>query len=110
MVEKWLQQVEVLMIRSLKDICGMSIKNYNDPSREEWILTWPGQIVQCVNCIFWTTEATEAITTETLADFAVRCTHQIEKCVKMVQGKLEPGNQITIEALIVIDVHGKVIF
>lgn len=55
----------------------------------------------------WTSEVTQAIFNATLADLVQKCTNQIEECVQLVQGKLDPGNQITIEALVVIDVHGR---
>lgn len=107
MVEKWLQEVQVLMIQSMQDICSTSLKAYSDAERSEWILTWPGQIVQCCNCVNWTTEATNAILNNALVEYHDKCTLQIEQSVKLVQGKLSPGNQVTVEALIVIDVHGK---
>lgn len=66
------------------------------------------QVVQCGNCIQWTKEVTEAIMNKTLKQQVEKCTEQIEQSVKLVQGKLDPGNQVTIEALIVIDVHGKI--
>lgn len=109
MVEKWLQQVEKLMIQSMKDICAQSLNAYPNTGRPEWILTWPGQIVQCGNCIFWTSETTEAIQNGTLDEYHDKCTKQIEQSVELVQSKLLPGSQITVEALIVIDVHGKLI-
>lgn len=59
-----------------------------------------------MDCIQWTKDVTKAISGGTLAEQLTKCTRQIEGCVQMVQGKLEPGNQITVEALIVIDVHG----
>lgn len=105
MVEKWLQQVEKLMIQSLKDICAQALAAYPTTNRAIWTLTWPGQIVQCGDCIFWTTEATEAIQEGTLGEYLDQCTAQIEQSVQLVQGSLLPGNQITVEALIVIDVH-----
>lgn len=105
MVEKWLQQVEMLMIQSMKDICSQSIAAYMTSGRPEWILTWPGQIVQCNDSVMWTTETTEAINDNTLDEFLEKCSFQIQQSVQLVQGKLAPGNQITVEALIVIDVH-----
>ncbi|XP_076256705.1 dynein heavy chain 3, axonemal [Rhynchophorus ferrugineus] len=105
MVEKWLIQVESVMIQSLKDITKKAIDNYPSVERPTWILTWPGQIVQCVDCIEWTSEVTGAIFSGNLAEQEELCSEQIEQCVKMVQGTLKPNNQVTVEALIVIDVH-----
>ncbi|KAH1026251.1 hypothetical protein HUJ05_010798 [Dendroctonus ponderosae] len=105
MVEKWLILVESVMIQSLKDITKKAIDNYPAVERPTWILTWPGQIVQCVDCIEWTTEVTGAIFSGNLAEQEEICTEQIESSVKMVQGTLKPNNQVTVEALIVIDVH-----
>ncbi|CAG9858599.1 unnamed protein product [Phyllotreta striolata] len=107
MVEKWLIQVQYVMIQSLKDVMRDSIVNFPQVDRETWILSWPGQIVQCVNCIIWTTDVTEAIFKSTLEKQEQACLDQIEQSVKMVQGKLKPNNQMTVEALIVIDVHAK---
>lgn len=107
MVEKWLVQVETIMIQSLKDVTSESIKHYPTVERPDWILHWPGQVVQCVDCIQWTTEVTSAIFQGTLQEQESLCTEQIEQSVKMVQGKLKPNNQVTVEALIVIDVHGE---
>lgn len=107
MVEKWLLKVQQLMIQSMIDITGQSVNNYDSETRASWILSWPGQIVQCVDCIMWTSEVTQAIISASLKELIAKCTDQIEECVQLVQGKLEPGSQITIEALIVIDVHGR---
>lgn len=107
MVEKWLVQVEAIMIQSLKDVTRNSLKNYPQVSRQSWILSWPGQVVQCVDCVQWTSEVTNAIFSGALEEQEELCTEQIEQSVKMVQGKLKPNNQVTLEALIVIDVHCK---
>ncbi|KAJ8964394.1 hypothetical protein NQ317_006775 [Molorchus minor] len=107
LVEKWLVQVEGVMIQSLKDITRDSVANYPTVDRTTWILNWPGQVVQCVDCVEWTADVTNAIFSGTLQEEEDLCTEQIEACVKMVQGKLLPNNQITIEAMIVIDVHGR---
>ncbi|KAJ8963034.1 hypothetical protein NQ314_005606 [Rhamnusium bicolor] len=107
MVERWLVQVETIMIQSLKDITRDSVNNYPSVDRPTWILNWPGQIVQCVDCVQWTTEVTQAIFNGSLKQQEDLCTEQIESSVKMVQGKLKLNNQVTVEALIVIDVHAR---
>lgn len=107
MVEKWLVQVESMMLQSLKDITAESLKAAATAKRIDWIHEWPGQIVQCCNCIQWTNDVTQAILEGTLKQQTELCTKQIETSVKMIQGRLSIGTQITVEALIVIDVHGR---
>ncbi|XP_018322727.1 dynein heavy chain 3, axonemal isoform X2 [Agrilus planipennis] len=107
MVEKWLLQVQYLMIQSMKDLTTESVQTYAETDRRRWILSWPGQIVQCVDCIMWTTEVTDSIKFGRLKEQVERCNDVIQTSVNMVQEKLEPGSQITVEALIVIDVHGR---
>lgn len=34
--------------------------------RKKWVLQWPGQVVICASSIFWTTEVSEAIVSNTL--------------------------------------------
>lgn len=60
-----------------------------------------------MDSIQWTSEAVEAILEGTLDKYVDKCTYQIEQSVKLVQGKLAPGHQLTMEAVIVIDVHCK---
>ncbi|CAG9786462.1 unnamed protein product [Diatraea saccharalis] len=108
MVERWLQQLEQQMIVSLRDVATEAITAYATTQREEWVLIWPGQIVQAGSCVQYTTEAIEAIQTSSLPELVERSTQQITGLVYLVQGELDPGNRITVEALIVLDVHDDV--
>ncbi|XP_052759353.1 dynein axonemal heavy chain 3 [Galleria mellonella] len=107
MVEKWLQQLEQQMIVSLRDVATEAVGAYPISKREEWVLNWPGQIVQAGSCVQYTAEVIEAIETNSLPALVQRSTEQITGLVYLVQGYLDPGNRITIEALIVLDVHGR---
>ncbi|KAG5305945.1 DYH3 protein, partial [Pseudoatta argentina] len=107
MVERWLCQVEELMLISLRDIAEQSVLAYFDAMREEWVLSWPGQIIICVSQIHWTNEVYESFEQRTTPIYLSKCTDQIEDIVALVRGKLEPGARITLNALIVIDVHAR---
>lgn len=56
MVERWLQQLEQQMIVSLKDVTAEACTAYPITKREEWVLVWPGQIVQAGSCVQYTSE------------------------------------------------------
>lgn len=60
LVEKWLQQVEIVMRLSLKNQALRAIEAYlNSMSRNEWISSFPGQIILASNLIFWTKDVTK---------------------------------------------------
>lgn len=61
MVEKWLSQVETLMVQSVHDICMEAVSAYVNSPRETWVLSFPGQVVLCGSSIHWTTQVEEAI-------------------------------------------------
>lgn len=44
------------MIISLRDVAAESITAYPLTRRDEWVLNWPGQIVQAGSCIQYTAE------------------------------------------------------
>ena len=64
MVEKWLLQVEDVMINSIRKVISESVEGYKTTSRDRWVLDWPGQVVLCVSSIYWTQEVTEAMQKE----------------------------------------------
>ena len=61
MVEKWLLQVEDVMISSIRKVIIDSMAGYPHTPRNQWVLQWPGQVVLCVSSMFWTTEVVEAM-------------------------------------------------
>ena len=58
-VEKWLSEIEGVMIETLKKITKTAIED--DSKRVDWIRKWPAQTVLAVNMIRWTQKAEEAI-------------------------------------------------
>ena len=53
-----------------------------DP-RLQWVREWPGQVVICVNQIYWTAEVHEAIRsgTQGVKDYALKLQAQVPCCV-----------------------------
>ncbi|KAF7668491.1 hypothetical protein LDENG_00010030 [Lucifuga dentata] len=107
MVEKWLLQVEIIMLRSVREVIHKGLIQYDEVPRKEWVLQWPGQVVICASSIFWTTEVSEAIQTNSLPAYVDKCNAQIADIVELVRGKLPGGARMTLGALTVIDVHAR---
>uniref|UniRef100_A0A4W6E1J2 Dynein axonemal heavy chain 12 n=1 Tax=Lates calcarifer TaxID=8187 RepID=A0A4W6E1J2_LATCA len=94
-VEKWLVQVEDVMLRSVRDA-------YAETARSQWVKEWPGQVVLCTSQIFWTLEVHEAIRAG-----ADQLQSQLNDIVELVRGKLPKQTRITLGALVTIDVHAR---
>ncbi|XP_038526379.1 dynein heavy chain 3, axonemal isoform X1 [Canis lupus familiaris] len=107
MVEKWLQQVEQMMLASMREVIRLGIEAYVQVPRNQWVLQWPGQVVICVSSIFWTKEVSQALVEKTLPDFLKKSNDQIAQIVQLVRGKLSSGARLTLGALTVIDVHAR---
>ena len=116
-VELWLDKVEESMRNSVRDHLCRSIDDYVKKSdtmegRSKWLLSWPGQVVLAISCLFWTRETEEALTLEKnagLHKYAVKCDEQKQGLVNCVRGKLTRVERATIQALLVIEVHNQVI-
>uniref|UniRef100_A0A3P8VG82 Dynein axonemal heavy chain 7 n=1 Tax=Cynoglossus semilaevis TaxID=244447 RepID=A0A3P8VG82_CYNSE len=107
MVEKWLLQVEHLMLRSVQHVIHGGVIQYCELPRKEWVLRWPGQVVICASSIFWTSEVSEAISKHSLPAYVDKSNDQIADIVELVRGALPGGARMTLGALIVIDVHAR---
>ncbi|RKO99706.1 hypothetical protein CXG81DRAFT_14142 [Caulochytrium protostelioides] len=109
-VEAWLLQVQRSMLASMQDICRRAVKDYTEKPREAWVLDWPGQAVIAVSSIFWTYEVEQAIMRpdpKSLAAYLELSTKRLESIVALVRGQLTKLNRITLEALVVIEVHAR---
>ncbi|KAM6899568.1 dynein axonemal heavy chain 3 [Xenentodon cancila] len=107
MVEKWLLQVETVMLKSVRHVIHEGVMQYAEVPRKKWVLEWPGQVVICASSIFWTSEVSEAIQTNSLPAYVEKCNAQIADIVELVRGKLPGGTRMTLGALTVIDVHAR---
>ncbi|CAH1783738.1 unnamed protein product, partial [Owenia fusiformis] len=108
-VEKWLLQVQDVMLMSVRDVTAASREAYAIEAREDWVQDWPGQVVICVSSIFWTIEVQEAVKggPAGLREYYDKLNTQLSAIVKLVRGKLSKQTRITLGALVVIDVHAR---
>uniref|UniRef100_A0A3P8ZCE8 AAA+ ATPase domain-containing protein n=1 Tax=Esox lucius TaxID=8010 RepID=A0A3P8ZCE8_ESOLU len=108
-VEKWLVQVEDIMLRSVRDVVARSKVAYAETNRSQWVREWPGQVVLCTSQIFWTLEVHEAIRAgaQGLKSYYQLLQSQLKDIVELVRGKLPKQTRITLGALVTIDVHAR---
>ncbi|CAL9702663.1 unnamed protein product [Knipowitschia caucasica] len=106
-VEKWLVQVEDVMLRSVRDVIARSRQAYAETNRSQWVREWPGQVVLCTSQIFWTLEVHEAIEAGCLKKYYDQLQSQLNDIVELVRGKLPKQTRTTLGALVTIDVHAR---
>ncbi|XP_070559445.1 dynein axonemal heavy chain 12-like isoform X2 [Ptychodera flava] len=108
-VEKWLLQVQDVMLLSVRDVIEAAHEAYAIEAREDWVQEWPGQVVLCVSQMYWTVEVHEAIRAgpQGLPEYLEKLRAQLGDIVQLVRGKLSKQTRITLGALVVIDVHAR---
>lgn len=70
---------------------------------------WPGQAVLAVACFYWTSFIHECLKKgfDALEEYLKLNNSQIDEIVTIVRGKLSKQNRVTLQALIVLDVHAR---
>lgn len=104
-VERWLSEIEGVMISTLKKITKDSILDTTE--RVKWVRKWPAQTVLAVNMIRWTDLAEQAIQNRTIKEFLAQLVAELKDIVVLVRQDLTELERLTLGALVTIDVHGK---
>lgn len=109
-VEFWMGDVEKMMITSVRAAFLKSVEDYRETKRIEWVLVHPGQCVLNGSQIHWTLEVEEAIKAngvEGVKGYHEFLKQQLDDTVTLVRRKLSKMQTITMNALIVLDVHAR---
>lgn len=104
-VEDWMTDVENQMIISMKRELKKAIVAFDPARKTEWVLQHPGQCILNGFQNVWTNEVEQAIISNSLADYLKALHDNLIKIVMMSRVNFSAMNQISIEALIVIEVH-----
>ena len=106
-VEDWMNEVEGMMCQSIKYELKNSVDKYPDTKRTQWTCNHPGQCILNGSQVWWTTLVEEAIARNDIRGYFNLSTEQLNDLVELVRQPLTKQQQVTINALIVIDVHAK---
>ncbi|XP_049589438.1 dynein axonemal heavy chain 1 [Syngnathus scovelli] len=107
-VEDWLRLVERSMTATVRDYVDRSLKVYPEQPREDWVLSWPGQVVIAGCQVYWTAEVSEALEQGDLADrLFPQLQKQLGNLVQLVRSGVSKMQRAVLSALIVIEVHAK---
>jgi len=107
-VEYWMGDLEKMMTTSVRNVLDISIKEYLDVPRTTWVRQHPGMCVLNGSQVHWTSDVEEGIKTKgTLGckEYHSFLAKQLTESVVLVRQKLSKQEKLTLNALIVIDVH-----
>ena len=60
-MERWLLEVEEMMVQSLKDVTVRAVESHPSTPHEEWVTLWPAQVILIVAQIVWTAEVVQLL-------------------------------------------------
>lgn len=102
-----MNEVEDMMRKSVRFELKNSVDKYTETKRTKWTCNHPGQCVLNGSQVWWTTLVEQAIRKNQVKQYFELSQAQLNDLVDLVRQPLTKQQQVTINALIVIDVHAK---
>ncbi len=111
-VEEWLGKVEEAMFSNLKKILKLSLADFENSVREDWLTRWASQIVLTVSQTMWCRDVSEILNAdfdriEALRDFEKKSFTDLTKLAALVRQELPELLRMSLVSLITIDVHAR---
>uniref|UniRef100_A0A8C5FLE3 Dynein, axonemal, heavy chain 6 n=1 Tax=Gadus morhua TaxID=8049 RepID=A0A8C5FLE3_GADMO len=112
-VEDWLCKVEEAMFSSLRRLSKAAIVDYQDRSREEWVVAGhPSQVVLTISQMMWCRDLDGVLEGdhnhfEALQEFEITNFDRLNALAALVRGQLPRLHRDIITALITVDVHAR---
>jgi len=98
------------MIASTRNVIHYGITDYLERDRNDWIIAHPGQIVLNSGQVHWTADVEKSLLEgglEGVTTYWKFLQDQLNNSVMLVRKKLSKLARVSVNALIVIDVHAK---
>ena len=109
-VEDWMGELENMMRMSVRQVMINAVEDYPKRKRAEWAVSHPGQVILNGSQIVWTGDVESAMKNggvATVKEYWEKLNQYLLDLVELVRTKLSVQAKVTINALIVIDVHAK---
>lgn len=111
-VERWLIEVETMMKKSLAYAIDVSMQDFLEADRIEWLQLWQGQVVICINQTNWCAQVEKTLYEldkggRPLRDYSMNLCDELMRTVELVRGDIPKALRVSIGALVVMDVHNR---
>ncbi|KAL0272752.1 UNVERIFIED_CONTAM: hypothetical protein PYX00_005610 [Menopon gallinae] len=106
-VEYWLLRVEEVMRTTVQVTLYRALMNLPMVDRNEWVLSWPGQIVIAGSQTYWTANVEDGIRENRLDQYFLVMLSQLDGLRNLVKGQVSRVERQILSALIVIEVHAR---
>ncbi|KAL4427402.1 hypothetical protein ABPG74_009674 [Tetrahymena malaccensis] len=108
-VENWMNELENMMCKSVRAALNNSVLDYPTKKRTEWVISHPGQCILNGSQLVWTNSVEVAYKdgVKGVKAYWDKLDIYLKDLVELVRQKLTKQQMVTINALIVLDVHAK---
>ncbi|XP_046395032.1 dynein axonemal heavy chain 1-like [Ischnura elegans] len=106
-VEDWLSEVESCMKTTIQGIMKEALIDIRNKKRNDWVLSWPGQVVIAGSQTFWTARVEAGLIQKKLVKYYKTLLRQLDGLRNLVKGKLTKVERQVLSALITIEVHSR---